>query len=188
MARGVGLFLVALLSGLLVFWLAAPHFAPFSSAPQENSAAPASPAAPSEGRTASQPLPAPPPSITTETPPAQPATQTIPIPHTSEQQEHEAREAKRAPFYSQLKQDAGDLLTDVKPADEDSAALIVYLSSDDGDQALTLLQNIVTPNARQYGFNRVRCYLPNPPGVADRYRFHAEATLGQDGVWHIFLK
>lgn len=165
MGRGLVLIAVAVGTGLLIFWLAGPRYL-------------------SPGGAASHPL-APtdataPPSGTGET--------AIAPPRTPEQKEHDALEAKRAPFYSQLRQDLDALLTDVGPAADDQATLVLYAQKGDDQTVDDLLVQAVQPQAYKYGFRHVRFYLPNPPGEIEKYRFAAEADADDSSVWHTFRK
>lgn len=179
MARAIGLVLVALLAGFMVFRLAAPQVAPRASPAFPASSVPSAPAIPSGAPVSPQPLPAP-------LPPS--AADTLSVPRSAEAQGRQTLEAKRAPYYDQLRTTAGSLLTEVGPASDDATTLLVYCLRDESDTSLTLLQNVVAPDAFRFGFNRIRCYLPNPPDSPERYRLYAESSLDSHGVWHTFLK
>lgn len=176
MGRSIGLFLVAVAAGLLVYWLAAPHFlAPpqpslsgNQSAPTPLSTQPSASNAPQSTGVGSSPP--------------------ISAPLTPQQQAADTLEAKRAPYYDWARSQAGNTISDLRPADDDGAVLQIYVAQDDPQLVMPLIQSIVTPYAYHYGFRHVRIFLPNPTDASERYRLYAEANADDDGTWHTFLK
>ncbi|HZT40772.1 MAG TPA: hypothetical protein VFA07_01215 [Chthonomonadaceae bacterium] len=166
LGRALILLAVALGSGLLVFWLAAPRFLPSSGAS----------AASSRGSSGA------------DSTSSNGASASIPAPLTAEQKQHNAIEAQRAPFYGRLRGQLGDLVSDARPAADDQATLLLYAQHGDEHAVDDLLAQAVQPDAFRYGFRHVRFYLPNPPGNLDKYRFAAEANADDNGVWQAFYK
>jgi hypothetical protein len=182
MGRALALLLVAVGTGLLVYWLAAPHFLTSgrSAVPPPAARLPATGALSPPEAPASSPS-APPPSASA---PPQP----LDAPRSAEQKERDSLEAQRAPFYARLRQDLGAYLVSALPADQDRATLELYAATDDAQAVQLLLTQGVLTDACRYGFRRVCFYLPNPPGEVERYRLDTEATCDASGVWHAFRK
>jgi hypothetical protein len=182
MGRALALLLVAVGTGLLVYWLAAPHFL------KPDRAALAPPA----WRSPETATPAPPetPASPTTAPPQQNSAPPAPLeaPRSTEQKERDDLEAQRAPFYARLRQELGAYLVSARPADPDRATLELYAAADDAQVVPLLLRQGVQPDAYRYGFRRVYFYLPNRPGEVERYRLDTEATCDASGAWHAFRK
>ncbi len=167
------LLLIALVSGLLLYLFAAPHFL-------------ASPLTP--------PSPSVPPSAGVS--PSAPASEAVPTlsggpiapPRNSQQREAESIEARRAPYYRWLREKFGDVLADEQPNPSDAATLDLTTSRYDVRFPLYLVAQAVQPYADQYGFDHVRIFQPNPAGSVERYRFDSEASPDRNGAWHTFAK
>src|SRR5262249_17878154 len=109
-------------------------------------------------------------------------------PRTPEQRANDDLEAKRAPYYRWVREQAAGLVSDVRPADDDGSALVIYTTSDTPDIVSTLASDVIAPAAFQYGFRHVRFFVPNPPGSVSQYRYDAESNADPDGSWHTFHK
>jgi hypothetical protein len=175
LAKAFVLAVVALLAGLLVYWLAGSHGA----APGRAVAPPAS------GTGLSSP--GAPPGASSSAPPA---VDTGPIapPRTEQEKEHDALEQRRAPLYGRLHQSLGAALTAVQPSDDDPATLDLYAAQDLPGNTLSLLSLALQANVSYYGFRHIRFFAPNPPQSLERYRLDAEANSDGAGNWQTFKK
>ncbi|MCS6775805.1 MAG: hypothetical protein NZ557_04600 [Chthonomonadaceae bacterium] len=162
---------VAVGTALVVFWMVAPRLLSRQSprietAPETEPAGVSSPAA---------------------TPVIPPASETdITPPLTPEERARVQREARRAPFYTWLRQ--SPWIAGFRPVEREPATLDIYLNRDDFRLVPMLMHEAIAPVAGRYGFQKVRFYVPNPPGNVDRYRLEAEATQDSDGQWRTFRK
>jgi hypothetical protein len=174
MGRALLVLIVAIGTALIVFWLAAPRLlssrnadaAPRGTRMTETSADPISPSSSRNNSTQDS---------------------AITSPRTPEEREYEDLEAKRAPFYTWVRQNFS-YVSALRPAQEDQATLEIYSRADDPRVVTTLLHDAVAPYGKRYGFRRVRYFLPNSPGSVDRYRLDSESTPDASGVWNTFRK
>ena len=162
MGRAVLLALVVIGTALLVFWLAGlPRPAPIS----PSSSAPVETTASGSGTGSSEPsLP-------------------LEAPRSHEQQERDALETRRRPFYSRLREEGGAYLSSCGPASDDADTLELSLAVDSDTLVDEFTALIARLNAYHYGFRHARFYLPNPPGIAERQRLAAEASPTDNGGW-----
>ncbi len=94
---------------------------------------------------------------------------------------------RRLPFYRFLRENYSGTVEHFGVTDAlDTLDLVVNRSDDATLQGL--LSNAVGPNAKEYGFTRVRFYVPNPPGSADPTTLIAEASYDGAGRWNTFKK
>ena len=178
MGRNLMILAVAILTGLLIFWLASPYLLP---APKPNSFLPAA------GNNDTTP------SSSTEKQPAADhagvlnSAAPLSAPRFQSQRTTNDLESKRADYYDFLRRQCADLIADARPADDDSAVLLLYAAKDEPNVVPQMLSRAVQPCAYKYGFRHTRFYVPNPPGSVERYRFEAEANADENGAWHVFL-
>jgi hypothetical protein len=109
-------------------------------------------------------------------------------PVSASEQAHIDLESKRAPYYDWIRKQAGGDIADVAAAEDDGASLVLYLARDDGSTVPDLVQQVVAPYARHYGFLHARLFLPNAPGNVEQYRLYAEADMKSGNQWITFLK
>jgi hypothetical protein len=184
MGKALGLLLIVVASGLFIYWFVMPLFivpvarpAPAvqtaNAVAAQPDAANLSPSAATKPTVGRQPVP----DVTS-----------LPPPRTPEQKAQDDLEAKRAPYYRWLRDQAGDRINDVRLADDDRSALILYTSIDSPEIVTALVRDVVLPAAYKYGFRQVRFFVPNPAGNVSQYRYYAESTADADGNWHTFLK
>ncbi len=105
---------------------------------------------------------------------------------TPEQKAVNDYEAQRAPFYTLLRQQCGDIVIEGRPALEDRSILVLYATRRDNTIITDLLTRVVNPYAYAYGFRHVRFYLPNPRGSIEHYQLAAEANSDGNGHWQAF--
>jgi hypothetical protein len=183
MGKAPILLLIAVGTGLCLYWLIAPHVL-VADRPKAAVSAPTPAPRKTSSDASSTPVVRTPPTV----PSALPFDRPVEPPRTTEQREKEDIEARRGPYYSWIKRTLGDRLDGWQPAHDDPATLELYLMRNDPRMITRLLEVAVQPYARQYGFVHVRLFLPNPPGSVDRYRLYAEANPDENGAWHAFIK
>ena len=193
LARALVFILVALATGVLIYWLV-----------QKNSVSsqPASPPSFSKSRTLDPQIQTPdpqPPTVQRQSPDSQssppnrtpsvpiiPPAAGIPAPRTDKQKERDDLESRRAAFYNQVRTQAGEAVDSLQPKDEDLATLDVRFASDDPKKTTPLVDLIVKAGAYQNGFRHIRCFVPTPAGTLERKRLEAEANADDSGHWFIF--
>ncbi len=181
MARGMAMVFVAIVTGILVFFLISPRLlSPQTSPPPKRGAEP-----PRENRATEPPRNVAPPASSS---PASTSPAPIETPLADKERATATREMQRAPYYNRLLVDYRDQLRDVHANAEDGAMLELYAAFAGPDLSNYLIQNAVLPQAQQNGFRVARVYFPNPPGSLERDHLDAEAVLGSDGNWRIFKK
>jgi hypothetical protein len=186
MGKAFGIFLIAVASGLLIYWAVAPLLLPSAAHPASNPVIPVPAGSPDPtAQPASTTIPTAP---NSPAPLPAPAPGEMEAPRTPEQKEVDAREAKRRAYYEWVKRTAADRVSDVTPATDDAATLVLYTRYDSPDLAATLANDVILPYAYGYGFRHVRYFVPNPPGSVERYRYDAESNADADGSWHTFKK
>ncbi len=112
----------------------------------------------------------------------------IPAPRTDKQKERDDLESRRAAFYKQVRTQAGEAVDSLQPKDEDLATLDVRFAHDDPQNTTPLVDLIVKAGAYQNGFRHIRCFVPTPAGTLERKRLEAEANSDDSGHWFIFRK
>ena len=195
MARVLVFILVALATGVLIYWLV-----------QKNSVSPQTPPPPSFSKSQAhdmqrQPQDPQPPVVQPQSPnprtsntdrtPAVPnisPSADIPAPRTDKQKERDDLESRRAAFYKQVRTQAGEAVDSLQPKDEDLATLDVRFANDDPKNTTPLVDLIVKAGAYQNGFRHIRCFVPTPAGTLERKRLEAEANADDSGHWFIFRK
>lgn len=176
MGKAVVFLAVAALTVYLILRFASPASAPN---PKQNPAS----VAVTPGGTAPAVLPAP--SVRRDdvsAPTVSGSIDPITPPRTAERRAMEQTEAKRASFYALLLENFPYLVA-VRPASDDAAVLEVFANVDDARISTEVVRLAVAPEATKYGFEKVRFYLPNSTGTADRFRLAAEANADNRGVW-----
>jgi hypothetical protein len=184
MGKALGLLLIVVASGLLVYLFIAPLLTPTPSKPGSA----AVPVPVSAAETPAQPTTAPAPAADSHTVPTPSGDVALPPPRSPEQRAADDLETKRAPYYRWMREQAPDRVADVRPADDDAATLVIYTTYDNPDVAPSLTRDVVAPAAFRYGFRHVRYFAPNTPGSVSQYRFDAEATVDANGDWNTFHK
>ena len=187
MGKAIGLLLVAVVSGTLLYFLLRSGRSRPLDTPGSRPPAPVS---------TSQALPmdaaslAPHPSETHATPPETDVSSAPPIspPRSPEESAAADLEAKRGPFYAWIRKEMSALLAAWQPSSGHPATLELYATQNDPSVVLTLQQQLVAPYAARYGFDHVLFYLLNPPGSLERYRLDSEASLDSNGSWNLIRK
>lgn len=94
---------------------------------------------------------------------------------------------KRMPFYRRLRERYPDLIQHFGVTDSlDTLDLVVSKADDQTIQSI--LADAIGPDARQYGFRKVRFYVANPPGSIDPLNLVAESSHDDAGRWNTFRK
>lgn len=168
---------VALIVGLLVYWLGAGHIGS-PKPPPAKKITPQKPTVTPEDGAASKGNST---GGGTDSGPIEP-------PRTSEEKERDRVESRRGVLYARLHQALGGSVTAVRPADEDPATLDLYAARDEPGTSLAMLNVALKADAGYYGFRHIRFYAPNPPQSIERYRLDAEASPDNTGTWQIFKK
>ncbi len=94
---------------------------------------------------------------------------------------------KRIPFYRFLRKNYADVI-DRFAVTEDLDALDVVVHKTDDDTLRYVVENAVGPNAKEYGFRKVRFYVANPRGSVEPVTLIAESTVDGTGRWNTFRK
>jgi len=94
---------------------------------------------------------------------------------------------KRIPYFRFLHDNFGDTIEHFSVLD-DLDTLDLYVSRSDNKTLMDVVQRAVAPRASEYGFRRVRFYVPNPATAATPFAIVAEATDDGSGRWSIFQK
>jgi len=189
MGRTLGLVLIVVASGLLIYWFVVPLFVAPPTPPAQTAMKVSTPPtdSPNAASTITRALPSSP-AESGQNASAAPAGPALAAPRTSEQREQDDVEAKRAPYYRWLREQAGDRVTDVRLADDDRATLVLYTSIDNPQIVPSLVRDVILPDAYRFGFRHVRFFVPNPAGSVSQYRFDAESDADADGNWTTFHK
>lgn len=111
----------------------------------------------------------------------------IGAPLTREQEVRQQFAAKRIPFFRFLKENYGNVVIHFAVTDDVDTLDLAVTSAD--DQTLkTIVENAVSPTAKQYGFRRIRFYTLNPQGSVEPATLVAESTYDDAGHWNTFRK
>ncbi len=109
----------------------------------------------------------------------------VPLPEA--QRAKQDLDLKRLPFYRILRdQYSSVILKFGVTGDQDTLDLVVAQS--DNDTLSGLLTGVVGPNAKTYGFRRVRFFVRSPQGSIDPVTIVAESTLSDAGSWTTWRK
>ena len=181
MGKTLGLLLIVIASGLLIYWIVGPVLLPTASQLPSQTASPTHVPAVTGSPEVADPGSGAPNATVSPLAPLAP-------PRTPQQQATDELEARRAPYYEWIRRVAGDRVSDVTVADDDRATLVLTARADTPDMVTSLAHDVVYPYAFQYGFRHVRFYVPNAPGSVERYRFDAEANCDKANHWNVFKK
>ncbi len=177
MGRNLLIFVVAVATGLLIFWMASPFLLPI---PKPNAPLPDTARIdPSDPHPEKQILSDGSGDLNSSSP--------LPAPRSVNQRAADDLVAKRADYCHFLLQKCADLIADAHPADDDPAVLLLYAAKDAPNIVQQILSQTVQPYAYKYGFRHIRFYVPNGPASIEKYRFEAEANADENAVWHVFL-
>jgi hypothetical protein len=104
--------------------------------------------------------------------------------------EEELREElgrKRLPFYRFLRENYGQLIERFSVLQDFDTLDLVVTQAD--ESVLTgLIQHAIAPQAKQYGFRRVRFYVRNAPNSVEPFTVIAESSDDGSGRWNTFMK
>ncbi len=195
MTRALAFILVALATGVLIYWLVQKNSVYSQSAPppsfsKSRTLDPQSQTPDLQSPIAQRPSPNPQTSNTDRTSSAPNSSHSadIPAPRTDKQKERDDLESRRTAFYKQVRTQAGEAVDSLQPKDEDLATLDVRFANDDPQNTTPLVDLIVKAGAYQNGFRHIRCFVPTPAGTLERKRLEAEANADDSGHWFIFRK
>jgi hypothetical protein len=113
--------------------------------------------------------------------------QAIHAPLTHEDEIREELGNKRLPFYRFLREKFGEQIQHFGVT-EQLDTLDLQVATADDQTIKYILENAVTPTAKQYGFKKVRFYIPNPPSLSEPMTLVAESTDDGSGQWTTFKK
>jgi hypothetical protein len=113
--------------------------------------------------------------------------QAIHAPLTHEDEIREELGNKRLPFYRLLREKFGEQIQHFGVT-EQLDTLDLQVASGDDETIKYILENAVTPTAKQYGFKKVRFYIANPPSSSEPMTLVAESTDDGSGQWTTFKK
>lgn len=95
--------------------------------------------------------------------------------------------AKRIPFFRYLHDNWGGVVTHFAVTEEiDTLDLVV--SKTDDETLRQVVENAVSPTAKEYGFRRIRFYKLNSPESVKAATLIAESTYDDAGHWNTFRK
>ena len=142
------------------------------------------PTAPSPG--SSQPAPSTPDGSQTIGGPRPDRPLNAPLPKDEETREEFAR--RRLPYYKFLKDNYSGLIKSFAVT-ENLDTLDLEVAKSDDETLRTIISYAVSPTAKQYGFRKVRFYVPNSPNSVQPVTLVAESTFDEAaGKWNTFQK
>jgi hypothetical protein len=108
-------------------------------------------------------------------------------PLSPEEQRREEMSEKRLPFYRYLRQNYSQAIERFAVT-ENLDTLDLVVTREDDATLNGLVREAISPQAREYGFRRVRFYVRAAPGSVDPYRLVAESSYDETGRWITFRK
>lgn len=108
-------------------------------------------------------------------------------PLSPEEQRRQELSEKRLPFYRYLRQNFSQFIERFAVT-ENLDTLDLVVTRDEDEMLNGLVREAVSPQAREYGFRRVRFYVRTAPGSSDPYRLVAESSCDDTGRWITFRK
>jgi hypothetical protein len=108
-------------------------------------------------------------------------------PLTKEEETREEFARKRLPFYKFLRDNYSQIIKNFAVTDS-LDTLDVEVTKSDDETLANIISNAVSPTAKQYGFRKVRFYVPNPPNSPQPVTLIAESTYDDAGRWNTFKK
>jgi len=108
-------------------------------------------------------------------------------PLSREEQVREEFAEKRVSFYRFLRQNYADVVEKFAVIEAlDTLDLVV--SRDDDETLNRLVEEAVSPSAKDYGFRKIRFYVRNPADSVEPFLLVAESTWDGSGRWNTFRK
>ena len=111
----------------------------------------------------------------------------INAPLTREEEIRQEFSRKRLPFYKFLRDNYSELIKNFAVT-ESVDTLDLEVTKSDSETLANIISNAVSPTAKQYGFRKVRFYVPNPPNSVQPVTLVAESTYDDAGRWNTFMK
>ena len=108
-------------------------------------------------------------------------------PMTAEEQVRQDLSDRRVPFFRFLRQNYSDVIEHFSVLDTPETLDLVVSREDDPTLKL-VIQNAIEPNAKEYGFRRVRFYVRNTHTSVEPFTLVAESTDDGSGHWNTFRK
>ncbi len=108
-------------------------------------------------------------------------------PLSPEERRRQELSEKRLPFYRYLRQNFSQYIERFAVT-ENLDTLDLVVTREEDDILNGLVREAVSPQAREYGFRRVRFYVRAAPGSVDPYRLVAESSCDDTGRWITFRK
>lgn len=108
-------------------------------------------------------------------------------PQTKEEEVREEYARRRLPYYKFLKDNYSDIVKNFAVT-ENLDTLDLEVTKTDDETLANIISNAVSPTAKQYGFRKVRFYVPNPSNSVQPVTLVAESTYDDAGRWNTFKK
>ena len=183
LAKGFGFFLLAVVSGLAVYLLLAPHLLNPDKYGSMQTASPGSATALPEEKADSIP-----PVVSGISPGNSTASEGIAPPLPPAVQQETAVEEERAPYYRWILTTFPGIVLNAAPDANNRAILKLTLSRDDSQTVNQVAQNVVAAQAGKYGFVHARLYSPDVQSQPGSYHLCAEVDKRPDGHWDLILR
>lgn len=106
-------------------------------------------------------------------------------PRTREEEIRRRFTQEREPFFRFLRERCPSTVSAFEEG-EQIDTLDLTLAGEGADVLQAVMDQVVIPYGREYGFRHVRFFVPSPPGSPDPRKLIAEASCSDDGKWALF--